>query len=144
MHEPTAGPRPSSSPRAESIAAQLAALTGSTPRVTTGAGRTRIEADLPPRISDAGRHMLYAALARADHYGHEPTDGGGYVWAELGKPLPDPRTLTSGQLQGLACAWCGARLYTCRRLGTVQIPCGLNERLSETAELMVCSPLCPL
>lgn len=142
--EPTAGPRPNVSPRAESIAAQLAALTGSTPRVSAGAGCTRIEADLPPRLSDAGRHMLYAALARADRYGHESAAGGGYVWVELQTSLPDPRTLTQAQLQGLACAWCGARLYTCRRLGAVQVPHGLNGRLTEPAELMVCSPVCPV
>ncbi|MEU7240364.1 hypothetical protein [Streptomyces sparsogenes] len=142
MHEPRADSRPSVSPRAESIAAQLAALTGSTPRVSVGAGRTRIEADLPPVLSDASRHMLYATLASADDYGHEPV--GGYVWVELHTRLPDPGTLTSDQLQGLACAWCGARLYTCRSIGTVQLRRGLNGELAEAADLMVCSPACAL
>ncbi|OMI34343.1 hypothetical protein [Streptomyces sparsogenes] len=140
MHEPRADSRPHRSPRAESIAAQLAALTGSTPRLSVGAGRTRIETDLPPVLSDAGRHMLYATLASADDYGHEPD--GGYIWVELHTRLPDPGALTSEQLQGLACAWCGARLYTCRSIGTIQLRPGLNGQLAETAELMVCSPVC--
>lgn len=129
MHEPTAGARPSSSPRGESLAARLAALTGNTPRVTHNGLCARIEADLPAELSEARRHLLLQALVDADRCGHEAQDG--YVWAEIRDPLPDPGRLTPDQRAGYACVLCGMRLYASRLVGTVT-----------GVELWACSPAC--
>ena len=126
--EPTAGPRPSSSPRGESLAARLAALTGSTPRITHNGLCARIEADLPAKLSEARRHLLLQALVDADRCGHDAADG--YVWAEI-RELPDPARLTTEQRAGYECALCGMRLYTSRCLGTVN-----------GVQLWGCSPAC--
>ncbi|MEU1663521.1 hypothetical protein ABZ547_07895 [Streptomyces sparsogenes] len=128
MHEPKTGPRPSGSPKAESVAAQLAALTGNTPRITTDGPSTRVEIDLPAKLSEPARHTLLVALADADRCGHEVADG--YVWAEI-RELPDPARLAPEQRAGYACAMCGMRLYTSRLLGTVN---GI--------QLWGCSPAC--
>ncbi|GAA1065170.1 hypothetical protein [Streptomyces asiaticus] len=125
--EPTTGPRHHSSPRAESVAARLAALTGSTPRITTDGARTRVEADLPPRLTNAECRMLYLALAATDHCGINPD---GQVWAEL-LELPALGRLTADQCAGYACALCGAGLYTTRFLGSID---GL--------QLWACAPAC--
>ena len=135
MHEPTTGPRPSSSPRAEALAARLAVLTGTTPRITTDGLRTRIEVDLPATLSETTQHLLLQALADIDdrHRGYEAGEGGRYVWAEVGVPLPDPARLTPDQCAGYACALCGLGLYVSRFLGTV----GGHQ-------LYACSPVCPI
>lgn len=127
--EPTAGPRHHSSPRVESVAARLAALTGCQPRVTGDALHVRIEVDLPQRLSEQARHNLLVALAGADRCGHQVEDG--YVWAELFE-LPDPARLTADQRAGYACTLCGLALYTSRFLGTVA-----------GHQLYACSPACP-
>ena len=131
MTEPTTGPRHSSSPRAEALAARLAALTHGTPRVTSDGRQTRIEVDLPARLSEAGRHLLLQALADADRCGHEVIEG--YVWADIGCPLPDPSSLTPDQRAGYACVLCGLGLYTSRFLGIV-----------DGHQLYACSPACPI
>ncbi|MBI0293258.1 hypothetical protein JBE04_01785 [Streptomyces sp. PRKS01-29] len=125
--EPTAGPRHSSSPRAESLAARLAALTGRQPRVSVDGCRTRIEADLPPQLTNTQCRMLYLALADTDHCG---IHSDGYAWAEL-LDLPDPARLTADQRAGYACTLCGLTLYTSRFLGTVN-----------GVQLWACSPAC--
>lgn len=130
MTEPTVGVPRGRTLRVESVAARLAALTGSTPRVTTGELATRIEADLPPRLSDVARHNLLVALADADQCGHQVDDG--YVWAEI-RELPDPARLTPDQRAGYACALCGTDLYTSRFLATV-----------DGVQLWACSPACPI
>ncbi|MFD8088575.1 hypothetical protein [Streptomyces malaysiensis] len=126
--EPTTGPRHHSSPRVESLAARLAALTGNQPRVTVDGLRTRIEADLPPSLSNAECRMLYLALADTDHCG---INRDGYAWAEI-NDLPDLARLTPEQRAGQACALCGAALYTRHFLGAAQ---GM--------QLWACSPICP-
>lgn len=131
VHEPTVGAAHSRSPRVESIAARLTALTGSTPRVSTHGLCTRIEADLARQLSEAAQHMLYLVLADADQCGREMGDNGGYVWAELQVPLPGPGTLTAEQRAGYECALCGMRLYTSRLLGT-----------AGGVQLWGCSPAC--
>ncbi|MGW7688780.1 hypothetical protein ACWGMA_07790 [Streptomyces asiaticus] len=127
--EPTAGPRHNSSPRAESLAARLAALTGNQPRVTTDGPRTRIEVDLPERLSGQARHNLLVALAGANQCGHQVDDG--YVWAELVE-LPAPARLTADQRSGYACVLCGHALYASRFLGSI-----------DGHQLYACSPICP-
>ncbi|MFJ4637645.1 hypothetical protein ACIP69_18725 [Streptomyces hygroscopicus] len=128
MTEPTAGPRPSSSPRIESVAARLAALTGNEPQITADGCQTRIEVDLPAKLSEASRHALLVALADADRCGHQVDDG--YVWAELVE-LPNPARLTADQRAGYACALCGLALYTSRFIGTVN-----------GVQMWACSPKC--
>ncbi|WP_445520396.1 hypothetical protein [Streptomyces sp. NEAU-174] len=128
MTEPTTGPRHHSSPRAESVAARLAALTGTTPRVTVDGPRTRIEADLPPQLTNAECRILYLALADTDHCG---ISRNGCAWAEFVE-LPDPGRLSPEQRAGDACAICGLTLYACRFLGAV-----------DGCRLWACSPACP-
>ncbi|MGY0062886.1 hypothetical protein ACWY4P_41175 [Streptomyces sp. LZ34] len=128
MHEPTVGAAHSRSPRIESIAARLGALTGSTPRIGADGLSTRIEVDLPDKLSNAARHSLLVALADADRCGHEVADG--YVWAEI-RELPDPARLTAEQRAGYECALCGMRLYASRCLGTVN-----------GVQLWACAPAC--
>ncbi|MGW7617468.1 hypothetical protein ACWGLG_16680 [Streptomyces antimycoticus] len=125
--EPTTGPRHHSSPRAESLAARLVALTGNEPRVSGDSWRTRIEVDLPAQLTNAECRMLYYALANSDHCG---VARDGYVWAEL-LELPDLDRLTADQCAGYACALCGLELYTSQFLGSVD---GL--------QLWACSPAC--
>ncbi|MGW7597172.1 hypothetical protein [Streptomyces antimycoticus] len=126
--EPTTGPRHHSSPRAESLAARLAALTGNEPRVSGDSWRTRIEVDLPAQLTNAECRMLYHALADTDHCG---INRDGYAWAEI-NDLPDLARLALDQQAGDACAICGLTLYTCRYLGTV-----------DGCQLWACSPACP-
>lgn len=130
MHEPKTGTARGRTPRAESVAARLAALTDSTPRVTIDEATVRIEVDLPPKLSDTARHNLLVALADADRCGHQVDDG--YVWAEICE-LPDPARLTPDQCTGYACALCGLPLYVSRFLGTVA-----------GHQLHACSPTCPI
>ncbi|MFE9064967.1 hypothetical protein [Streptomyces violaceusniger] len=127
MPEPTTGPRPSSSPKAESLAARLAALTGNQPRVTVDGFRTRVEADLPAQLTNTECRMLYLTLGDSGHCGIHPD---GYAWAEI-VDLPDPARLTADQCAGYACALCGLELYTSQFLGSVD---GL--------QLWACSPAC--
>lgn len=128
MHQPTDGPPRSGSPRAESLAARLAALTGNQPQLIPEGVGTRIEIELPPTLSRSVRRSLLVALADADQCGH----GGGYVWAEIRDPLPDPARLNPDQRAGYACALCGEALYTSRFLGS-----------ADGFQLWACSPLCP-
>ncbi|MER7794931.1 hypothetical protein [Streptomyces sp. NPDC097640] len=128
MHEPRTGPRPHRTPRTESIATRLAVALNGTPRITMDGLRTRIEVDLPAKLTEPARHGILTTLADADRCGHEVADG--YVWAEI-RELPDPGRLTPDQRAGYACALCGMRLYTSRRLGAVN-----------GVELWGCSPAC--
>lgn len=130
MQQPTDGPPRSGSPRAESLAARLAALTGNQPQLIAGSAGVRIEVELPTKLSRAVQRSLLVALADADKCGHDPAAG--YVWAEVRDPLPDPDLLTPDQQAGYACALCDTVLYTSRFLGSI----GGHQ-------LWACSPLCP-
>ncbi|MGI5143300.1 hypothetical protein [Streptomyces sp. CA-106110] len=67
--------------KAESIAARLAAAAGSEVHRTTGPAGIRLEADLPPELSEAAHEIVLSAIAEADAYGHERTGDRNYVWA---------------------------------------------------------------
>ncbi|GAA3768182.1 hypothetical protein [Streptomyces chiangmaiensis] len=67
--------------KAESIAARLAAATGSEVHRTEGPAGVRLEANLPPELSEAAHEIVLSAIAEADAYGHERTEDRGYVWA---------------------------------------------------------------
>lgn len=61
-----------------------------------------------------------------------------------GAPIPtapgiDPDRLTTDQLRGLNCAYCKARLYRARSIGTVRVG---PVVIAEDVELYVCAPAC--
>ncbi|MFI6354379.1 hypothetical protein ACIBJF_17355 [Streptomyces sp. NPDC050743] len=68
-------------PKVESIAARLAAATGSEVHREEIPAGVRLVVDLPPELGEVERKEVLAALASADEYGHRRTDGGDSVWA---------------------------------------------------------------
>jgi hypothetical protein len=61
----------------------LAAATSSEPRITETPDAVRIEVDLPEELSTVTRSTILASLGTADRYGHDRTDSGDSVWAEI-------------------------------------------------------------
>jgi hypothetical protein len=61
----------------------LAAATSSEPRITVTPGAIRIEVDLPEQLTTATRSTILTTLGAADRYGHDRTEGGDSVWAEI-------------------------------------------------------------
>jgi hypothetical protein len=59
------------------------ALTGHEALIEELADRIRVRIPLPVRLSDVRRRSLLAALADADRYGHDATERGATVWAEV-------------------------------------------------------------
>ncbi|CAM5239825.1 hypothetical protein SALBM135S_00736 [Streptomyces alboniger] len=59
--------------------------------------------------------------------------------AKARSPLPDPAKLNGYQLNGWACALCGARLYKDRPLGTFMLVRGGHTYVRE---LWACGPEC--
>lgn len=70
-------------PHAVALAGMLAAATSSEPRITEQPGAVRIEVDLPPEISPVTRTTILTSLGTADRYGHDRTEDGDSVWAEV-------------------------------------------------------------
>lgn len=68
---------------AHALAARLTAAIGSEARTTVTAGRVRVEADLPPQLTDPAHRAVLVSLAEADSYGHSRAAGREYVWAEI-------------------------------------------------------------
>ncbi|NWF30663.1 hypothetical protein HW130_31180 [Streptomyces sp. PKU-EA00015] len=61
----------------------LAAATSSEPRITETPNAIRIEVNLPQELSHVTRSTILTSLGAADRYGHDRTDGGDSVWAEI-------------------------------------------------------------
>lgn len=76
----------SSGTRAAALAAQLAALTGLAARTEETPDHIRVEVDLPGLLTNSNRLSLLATLANADRYGHDVTEQGAFVWAEIRQP----------------------------------------------------------
>jgi hypothetical protein len=80
-------------PHAVALAGMLAAATSSEPRITETTGAVRIEVDLPAELSAVARSTILTTLGTADRYGHDRTDGGDSVWAEVDlrlRPMDHP------------------------------------------------------
>ncbi|GAB2986575.1 hypothetical protein GCM10023080_060040 [Streptomyces pseudoechinosporeus] len=69
--------------QAVALAARLTALTGHQAYAEEFADRIRVSITLPARLTDVCRRSLLAALADADRYGHDVTERGATVWAEV-------------------------------------------------------------
>ncbi|MEV5787442.1 hypothetical protein AB0L42_41760 [Streptomyces sp. NPDC052287] len=52
-------------------------------RRTDGTQGIRLEADLPPDLTEARRKITLAAMSEADAFGHERTSNGDIVWAQI-------------------------------------------------------------
>jgi len=70
-------------PHAVALASLLSAATSSDPRITETPRTIRIEADLPSELSTVTRTTILRTLGTADRYGHDRTETGDTVWAEI-------------------------------------------------------------
>ena len=70
-------------PHAVALASRLSAATSSDPRITETADAIRIEVDLPADLSAVTRSAILRTLSAADRYGHDRTENGDIVWAEI-------------------------------------------------------------
>ncbi|MDQ1009839.1 hypothetical protein QFZ82_004324 [Streptomyces sp. V4I23] len=70
-------------PHAVALAGMLAAATSSKPRITETPNAIRIEVNLPQELSNVTRSTILTSLGTADRYGHDRTDDGDSVWAEI-------------------------------------------------------------
>ncbi|WP_416985643.1 hypothetical protein [Streptomyces sp. T028] len=77
---PESDPHPPN-PKAERIAARLAAATGSEVHRKGEPDGIRLEAGLSPDLSETGRKAVLAVIADTDAYGHERTAEGDRLWA---------------------------------------------------------------
>ncbi|WP_216590271.1 hypothetical protein [Streptomyces brasiliscabiei] len=68
-------------PKAESIAARLAAATGAEVRSAEFPLGVRLEVALPRELSETSRRAVLATIADADAYGHRRTDESDHLWA---------------------------------------------------------------
>lgn len=70
-------------PHAIALAGMLAAATSTEPRITETPDAVRIEVDLPEELSTVIRSTILTSLGAADRYGHDRTEDGDSVWAEI-------------------------------------------------------------
>lgn len=69
--------------RAVALAARLTALAGRVAYTEEFTDWIRVGVTLPSRLADARCRSLLAALADADRYGHDVTERGAVIWAEI-------------------------------------------------------------
>ncbi|MER5384266.1 hypothetical protein ABT040_29010 [Streptomyces sp. NPDC002688] len=67
--------------RVEGIAARLSRALKTPVRRAEGPNGIRLEADLPPDLTETERKVTLAAISDADSFGHERTRRGDLVWA---------------------------------------------------------------